>query len=406
MARPKSSTGGLADLFLTIYNSRKISNLTKQNSQIGVSIDSQFGHLDSKMDLIFQSFNHTTEAMIQSNMVMAQGTITGLVTLTSEVQRLSEQTWDVLAALNEMDRKEEVLGTLRLFLIEIEEEIDRINLLSESFPEFSFAILDEVHNLFVENDVSIEKFKRMSSVDDIKWAKNVIRNFEQLHHESLVSRATDEALSSSHELLIETVNSINELEKEKISLIPEILISENRDLSIEKIIEEDEILNELKQMIANFSAEEKSLLEKAQSLELRYNEKIENVSIPAHLQKYCESNPGASEQIIRTERSKLKKEYEQKKSDLVHGPNGRLVAQFNDNEQKIQTRLGQLEDEYNYSMSEMTEAKEELRKNSPKIERKNKEIEKLWSMISGMIPEQRISSSSMIKLSKSITDNL
>ena len=406
MARPKSSTGGLADLFLTIYNSRKISNLTKQNSQIGVSIDSQFGHLDSKMDLIFQSFNHTTEAMIQSNMVMAQGTITGLVTLTSEVQRLSEQTWDVLAALNEMDRKEEVLGTLRLFLIEIEEEIDRINLLSESFPEFSFAILDEVHNLFVENDVSIEKFKRMSSVDDIKWAKNVIRNFEQLHHESLVSRATDEALSSSHELLIETVNSINELEKEKISLIPEILISEDRDLSIEKIIEEDEILNELKQMIANFSAEEKSLLEKAQSLELRYNEKIENVSIPAHLQKYCESNPGASEQIIRTERSKLKKEYEQKKSDLVHGPNGRLVAQFNDNEQKIQTRLGQLEDEYNYSMSEMTEAKEELRKNSPKIERKNKEIEKLWSMISGMIPEQRISSSSMIKLSKSITDNL
>jgi hypothetical protein len=406
MARPKSSTGGLADLFLTIYNSRKISNLTKQNSQIGVSIDSQFGHLDSKMDLIFQSFNHTTEAMIQSNMVMAQGTITGLVTLTSEVQRLSEQTWDVLAALNEMDRKEEVLGTLRLFLIEIEEEIDRINLLSESFPEFSFAILDEVHNLFVENDVSIEKFKRMSSVDDIKWAKNVIRNFEQLHHESLVSRATDEALSSSHELLIETVNSINELEKEKISLIPEILISEDRDLSIEKIIEEDEILNELKQMIANFSAEEKSLLEKAQSLELRYNEKIENVSIPPHLQKYCESNPGASEQIIRTERSKLKKEYEQKKSDLVHGPNGRLVAQFNDNEQKIQTRLGQLEDEYNFSMSEMTEAKEELRKNSPKIERKNKEIEKLWSMISGMIPEQRISSSSMIKLSKSITDNL
>ncbi len=138
---------------------------------------------------------------------------------------MSEQTWDVLAALNEMDRKEEVLGTLRLFLIEIEEEIDRINLISESFPEFSFAILDEVHNLFVENDVSIEKFKRMSSVDDIKWAKNVIRNFEQLHHESLVSRATDEALSSSHELLIETVNSINELEKEKISLIPEILIS-------------------------------------------------------------------------------------------------------------------------------------------------------------------------------------
>lgn len=49
MARPKSSTGGLADLFLTIYNSRKLSNLTKQNSQIGVSIDSQFGHLDSKI---------------------------------------------------------------------------------------------------------------------------------------------------------------------------------------------------------------------------------------------------------------------------------------------------------------------------------------------------------------------
>lgn len=221
MGRPKSSTAGLADLFLTVYNSRKLSKYNKQIKLQDETLELQAARLDSKMDLIYQSVNMGNQIAMQSTMLMAQGTITGLLTLTAEVEKLSEQTWNVLSVMNEIDQKEEILGTLRLFLIEIEEEIERLNILKIDFPEFTAAILDEINLLFIENNVSIDKFKRMNSVEDIKWAKQVIREFEQLHHESMHARAVDEAHSARHELLIETIQTITELEQNVIQTTAE-----------------------------------------------------------------------------------------------------------------------------------------------------------------------------------------
>ena len=78
---------------------------------------------------------------------------------------------------------QETLGTLKLFLIHVEEEIDKIKSMSTEFPVYSAYMAEELREMFRSKNVSIEHFKRMPSTTDIKWAKSVIDSVESLFDE-------------------------------------------------------------------------------------------------------------------------------------------------------------------------------------------------------------------------------
>jgi len=431
MGRPKSSTAGLADLFLTVYNSRKLSKYKKQIKLQDETLELQAARLDSKMDLIYQSVNMGNQIAMQSTMLMAQGTITGLLTLTAEVEKLSEQTWNVLSVMNEIDQKEEILGTLRLFLIEIEEEIERLNILKIDFPEFTAAILDEINLLFIENNVSIDKFKRMNSVEDIKWAKQVIREFEQLHHESMHARAVDEAHSARHELLIETIQIIIELEQNVIQTTAEWTFDEYlaRDTQLQGLknkktkllqsqleiqerwtfdeyLTRDTQLQGLKTKKTKLLQSPLEIQEIIHILELEYENKMANAKIPAHLAEKFGKDPESREQLLRAERAKLKRELQNIVKDMEQkGPEKTKIDLLQSIEYNILQKIEHLQNEFEV-ISQAVKKEEELEAQSKEIEAIKSDIASQWIKISDLIPDQRIDSATLSNLSESVKRNL
>ena len=77
-----------------------------------------------------------------------------------------------------MDRKEEVLGTLRMFLFNVEKELERIEILFKTFPEFSFLMMQDLEHLFLSKKISQDKFKRMP-IEEFRWANSVMENVTQ-----------------------------------------------------------------------------------------------------------------------------------------------------------------------------------------------------------------------------------
>ena len=59
-------------------------------------------------------------------------------------------------------------------MINLEEEVESINQISENYPEYALLLTEELVLLLQNEGVQIEHFKRMPSTADIKWAKSVL----------------------------------------------------------------------------------------------------------------------------------------------------------------------------------------------------------------------------------------
>jgi hypothetical protein len=80
--------------------------------------------------------------------------------------------------LKRQDKEEDVSGNLKIFLIQVEDELERILLMSESHLEYSVMLAEDLKKSLFDNDINVSRFKRLSR-DDIKWAKSVIENVSE-----------------------------------------------------------------------------------------------------------------------------------------------------------------------------------------------------------------------------------
>ena len=100
--------------------------------------------------------------------------MSGLANLSLQIDQLQESVWGINEHFRNIEMREEKLGNLKLFLINLEEEVKSINEISENYPEYALLLSEELVLLLENEGVEIEHFKLMPSTADIKWAKSVL----------------------------------------------------------------------------------------------------------------------------------------------------------------------------------------------------------------------------------------
>ena len=165
MTRPKSSIVGFGNLGTSIYAASKVRKL-------GTEFGSLAEQIETNQSLSMSTINNIQDLSIAS--------MAGIYELSRQLDELSNASWAVLDHIKLVDRRDEVLGNLKLLLINIEEEIVNIRNLFLNYPEYATLMAEDMNTLLDKSGVDIEKFKRMPSTEDIKWAKKVLASVPQL----------------------------------------------------------------------------------------------------------------------------------------------------------------------------------------------------------------------------------
>ena len=73
----------------------------------------------------------------------------GLAVLSEQITDLSKSQWEILQHLERAEQKEEILGHLKLLLINTEEEVERITSLAEEYPEYGLLLIRDLKNIVI-----------------------------------------------------------------------------------------------------------------------------------------------------------------------------------------------------------------------------------------------------------------
>ena len=163
MARPKSSVIGFVDLGLSGFNARKINQIDKSVGSLSASLYNSNLRIESELESI-------RKAQIAG--------LYGIAELHSTLEKLDQTQDAILKELKRQDREKDDLGDLKIFLIQIEDELERILSLSEKHLEYSTMLAEDLKKSLIINQINIDRFKRLDK-DDIKWAKSVIENVSE-----------------------------------------------------------------------------------------------------------------------------------------------------------------------------------------------------------------------------------
>ena len=228
MARPKSSLFDFAGFVVSVNNNLKIKRnreeqittndkLNNQNHMIS-NLSEQTSIISNKIDDIGE-LQYATATGVRDVLFSLTQTLSGLENIHAELEILSKGSWEMMNFLQKIEKREEVLGTLRIFLIDVEEEVEKISLLSKDFLVFSLLMAEDLKSLFDSKNVSISHFKRMPSIDDLKWAKKVIQSVNELYI-SLGEKVTRDGLTTeTYSKFKRSLINIPKLEQEHDTLI-------------------------------------------------------------------------------------------------------------------------------------------------------------------------------------------
>ena len=163
MARPKSSFAGLGTFAVTAINNRKLTKMKNDFERINQQNN-------DNMEIVSQHLKTIRDLHI--------ATLAGICDLNIQLTELSRSSWEILDFLKDIDRREEILGDLKLFLINVEDEVEKIHSLSKEYPEYALLLAENLNMLMENKGVKLDHFKRMPSTSDIKWAKSVLESVE------------------------------------------------------------------------------------------------------------------------------------------------------------------------------------------------------------------------------------
>lgn len=164
MSRPKSSYAGLGTFVMSAVNSRKLTSMKNEFERIN-------NQHQSNLEIVSNQLKSIRDLHIAS--------LAGISLVSEQLSELSRQSWKVLEFLERIEKREEVLGDLKLFLISVEEEVEKITKLEPDYPEYALLLAENLSLLLSAENVEIAHFKRMPSTADIKWAKSVLNSVDE-----------------------------------------------------------------------------------------------------------------------------------------------------------------------------------------------------------------------------------
>ncbi len=165
MARPKSSIVGLGDAGLSLYSANKLRKMgsefesIRRQQEVGAAMTlSAIGDLASLQAASMYAINE----------------------LSSDLSELSKISWSIANYFERKESKDDYLGDLKMVLINFEEELEKIDKISEDYLEYATLQIESLQSLVEKNDVRVAHFKTLPP-DDIKWAKGILDRIEGTH---------------------------------------------------------------------------------------------------------------------------------------------------------------------------------------------------------------------------------
>ena len=160
MTRPKSSVIGFVDLGISGLNAKKINKIDKSLGLLSTEIYNSNMRIESNLEDI-------KKAQVAG--------LYGIVELHSSLEKLDQTQNEILNELKRQDKMEDELGNLKIFLTNVEFELERILSISEKHLEYATMLAHDLQNSLVENNITVNRFKRLD-FDGIKYAKEVIES--------------------------------------------------------------------------------------------------------------------------------------------------------------------------------------------------------------------------------------
>lgn len=174
---PKSSTVGKFDLALSGYNALKLKSLSKEfetnNQELSERLEKQ-AELQTKM------YYETIERLEFLQIY----TMSGMVKIQSDITSLQGSMNSIEARLDRMEIRDEFLSRLRLSLLGIETEIEKISEIETLYPEYAAYMAECLQELVVDLGLKPDDFKYLS-MDEIKKANSILSNVSSKREETL-----------------------------------------------------------------------------------------------------------------------------------------------------------------------------------------------------------------------------
>jgi len=167
--RPKASLVGFGDLALSAYNTAKIRGVDAEISRLSSGLDSSFKLQRAEV--------REKTNQIESFQFHAMN---GLRVVHNEIGSLKSGLAEVNETLQRIENRDEITANLRLKILKIEEEIEKIRGYSENYPEYATLMAENLSS--ITSDLDISSFKHMNG-DDLRWARDVLNSIGALKTE-------------------------------------------------------------------------------------------------------------------------------------------------------------------------------------------------------------------------------
>ena len=170
--RPKTSWGSGFGLGFSGYNSVKLRSMKSDIGRMRAMQRETSEDIRRSTNLILNSIGSVAELQI--------ATMSGLVELDNKLDTLSSIAWDVKGYLERKEKEENFVGDLKMIILGIEDELEKILEYSKKYPEYAIVQIEDLQTIIKDHDVKVEHFSKLSFAD-IKQAKQVIESVDDAH---------------------------------------------------------------------------------------------------------------------------------------------------------------------------------------------------------------------------------
>jgi len=140
------------------------------------------GQNDRRHDLTHQAILETyngTMAAIENIAELQMATMIGLYELNSKLEKISQQV-EYLIENDENDR------WLKETAFDIEKEVKVIRGYYKEYPEYAIVQIEGLKEIIEYYELNYKRYSRLS-VDEMKWAQNVLSSVDEFYSELLIN---------------------------------------------------------------------------------------------------------------------------------------------------------------------------------------------------------------------------
>jgi len=169
-SRPKSSLAGIIGVGSGLYNGLKLA-----------SIDNNFTSLTNTIDERTKAQAKGFSAMLE----LQVGTLFAIREVSEGISTLNQQLYAIEDIMIRNERREEMVGDLKLIILSIKKALDHIDTIKKEYTVWAAFETQVLLDIVNDNDVEIRHFKRLPPTE-IEYVESVLQRLSLTHSELML----------------------------------------------------------------------------------------------------------------------------------------------------------------------------------------------------------------------------